>query len=154
MGAEIETLVQALEMLQARLDALEERLAKNESVLMDELIGGLTKLYQGNMRMQGVKGLRERHGGLFEKVLGPYTELYPEDDLFEKVYDLLEGAKGADSEWNDEKEMDSLKKLATAMMDKFKKIAPKAEEVAVQVELSPEEELGKLVEARKKRVNE
>ena len=64
-----ERVVQALELLAEKLDALEERVAKNESVLMDEIIGGITKLYDTNMRSNSVKEFRGKHGGLFEGVM-------------------------------------------------------------------------------------
>ncbi|MFZ1057951.1 MAG: hypothetical protein WAP47_02025, partial [Candidatus Rokuibacteriota bacterium] len=57
----IAAIAAVMELFASKLEALEERQAKLESVVVDEIIGGISNLYNDNMRVEGIKGLKGKY---------------------------------------------------------------------------------------------
>jgi hypothetical protein len=135
---QMDPVLKCIELLIGKVEELEDRLQKLECVVMDDLIGGVEKLYKGNLRTTGVKGIQDKYGHLFEPHMGAIKELEPDSDLFGSLYDLIEEARGGDPEWNDEKELASITGAATSIGEKLMKLrgsipeGAKPEEPAVE----------------------
>ena len=85
----VHPLIEAFELLASRVEKLEH-------ALFEELFGGIEKLYSENQRKQGVGGIREKYGELFEPHREVMSELDPDTDVYERIYDLLDQMEGDD----------------------------------------------------------
>ncbi len=122
----VQALCEVVAMLAEKLDSAMERLGKLEGLVVDEIIGGLDGLYQDNLRVEGIKGLKGKYGELFGPHEGTFKELY-DADVYEKLFDMLEGMKGEEG-FSEEAGDTKVKGLAAQMAEKFGKLkAPPAE---------------------------
>jgi hypothetical protein len=121
-----------IEMLIGKVEQLEERLTYNEKLVVDDLFGGIDRLYKSNKRNQSIDGLKGKYGEMFSPHMDALKELSPDEDLYETLHDTLEQMRGGDAEWNDEKESGTVGEMAKMIGDKIAKI--KGAPVAVEVE--------------------
>jgi hypothetical protein len=122
IAAALGTVIDAVESLQKSYDDLEH-------LVNDEIIGGVQKLYQENVRMDGIAGIKAKYGEQLSPYEGVFQALVddPNADIYSKLYDKLEELKsGAD--YNPDTE-DS---YVTSLLDKLKASAP-APAVAVEI---------------------
>ena len=140
-----------LEQIIAKVDASEQRLQKLEGLVQDEIIGGITKLYDENMRFENIEGLRAKHGPMFEGMEEPFKDLY-DSDLWEKLQDLLDELKAGEG-YTDEMGDSKIKEIAEQLKTKLAKLkgenGQKPEAVAVEVtkavpELSMEDRIKRM----------
>lgn len=82
--AMIAPLVEAVTMLTQRVEELER-------LVIDELFGGIEKLHKDNTRKMGIDGLRGKYGSMFEPHMETLKSINPDQDVFEIIYDLLDG---------------------------------------------------------------
>ena len=132
-----------LEQMRAAQEAAEERLAKLESTVMDEIIGGITKLYDENTRFENIGGLKTKYSELFGDAEGAFKDLY-DADLWEKLQDLIDELKG-DEAYTDEMGDSKVQEIAAQLKAKLAKLRgeeaePEGAAVAVEVEKSDEPE--------------
>jgi hypothetical protein len=135
----IAALAGVLELLASKLEALEERQTKLESVVVDEIIGGISGLYNDNMRLEGIKGLKGKYADLFGPHEGAFQELYG-GDVYEKLFDMLEELKGGEG-FTDELGDSKIKEIATQLQEKLSKVKGSekpAEPVAAELEVKTE----------------
>jgi hypothetical protein len=78
----IAPLVEAVTMLTQRVEELER-------LVVDELFGGIEKLYGENTRKKGIEGCRGKYGSMFEPHMETLKAINPDQDVFEIIYDLL-----------------------------------------------------------------
>lgn len=134
---QMEPVFKVLELLINKVEEVENRLQKLECVVMDDLIGGIEGLYKSNTRAQGIKDIQGKYGHLFDPHMDAIKELEPDSDLYDALYEMLDSVKGADPEWNDEKELSSVSNFATSIGDRIGKIrgsAPPPEAPATEGE--------------------
>jgi hypothetical protein len=135
----LEQVVAAGEAQAAQLSALEERAQKLESLVMDEIIGGIKSLYDDNMRTTGIEGLKSKYTQ-FSPFEGDFKEL-TQQDIWSELYDALQGVKDEERDGLVGSIHDGLK----SKFDKLKGVAPAtAVQVAIKKESAPE---GESVEA-------
>jgi len=132
-----------LEQMRAAQEAAEERLAKLESTVMDEIIGGITKLYDENTRFENIGGLKTKYAELFGDAEGSFKDMY-DADLWEKLQDLIDELKG-DEAYTDEMGDSKIQEVAAQLKAKLAKLRgeeaePEGAAVAVEVEKSDEPE--------------
>jgi hypothetical protein len=110
-------------------------LAELKRVVMDELIGGVTKLYNENQRFEKIGGLKTKYGDLFGENEGAFKNLY-DKDLWEALQDYLDEG-GFDEEGGDAE----VKKLAEQLKAKIEALkgGPAATEVTTVTEEKPAE---------------
>ena len=129
----MEEMAQVCEVIGALIDqveALQKQVATLSATVYDDMIGGMDKLYQANMRVEKVDGLRTKFGDLFKDAEGPYGTL-TKGSLYEDLADELEGVS--------DEEMDGkVKTLAADLLERIKAIKGEPEAAAV-VETKPEE---------------
>lgn len=134
-----EPILKVLEILCNLVDTLDQRLGKLEEVVMDDIIGGVETLYKGNLRAKGVDGLRGKYKDLFEPHMGALKEMAPDEDVFDKLYDLIEEARSGE-DWDDGREGTMAEEMARAIGEKVSKIKGEAPAPEVAVEAEPEGE--------------
>lgn len=135
----MEPILKVLEILCSMVESLEEEVKMLRGVVMDDIIGGIDSLYKSNQRGIGVEGLRGKYGKLFDPHTDALKELSPDEDVFDKLYDLIESAKGGEG-WDDTKEGDMATSLASGIAAKIAKIkgeAPAAEGESPAAEEAP-----------------
>ncbi len=156
--AMIDPIRQAILLLEERLKAYDIRIEAIEKVL-NELLIGITQLYDRNKREMGISSFREKHGGLYDSARGPWEALAKAGlidsglGLDDGLYDAIEKLKSGDAEWNDDKEIDAIKKFAAGLTGKLKELSKSipVESAEMEIELTPEQKAMKDVEALKAR---
>jgi len=122
----INPIIEALELLTNRVEELER-------LVIDELFGGIEKLYKENQRTTGVGALRDKYGELFSPHSSALEALAPGEDVFEKIYDLLDG-----QEMDDTGRDEAVKGFAGSLAEKIARIkgeAPASDGAPVTVEI-------------------
>jgi len=127
----LEPFAKVLDILIDKVEELEARIEANEKLVIDDLFGGIDRMYKQNLRTQSVDGLRSKYGDLFNPHADALKELAPDEDIYDTLHDILEPMKGQEG-WGDEQEFEAVKNAATAIADKIAKI--KGTPVAVEVE--------------------
>jgi hypothetical protein len=153
-AAQLEPLVKVIEMLCDKFEALEERVEALDKLVTEEIIGGITTLYNEKSRLSGISGITEKYKDKFD----PYKDFYSEvagGDLYEKLYDEIQSMKEGREDWNDEEEGAKVGELAEMLGGKFNKIkgigAPTAVEVEIQKTEAPQDDgLSKIRSMRSK----
>lgn len=137
----VSSLAGVMELFAEKLEALEARQSKLESVVVDEIIGGISGLYNDNMRLEGIKGLKGKYADLFAPHEGAFKELYG-GDVYEKLFDMLEELKGGEG-FTDEIGDSKIKEIAGQLSAKLSKVkgaeAPAPEVAAVEVKSEEKE---------------
>lgn len=83
-----------LELICAKIDEQAEGLSKLTSVVMDEIIGGVKKLYDSNQRRSKLESLRERLAPELGEYEDGFKAAYPNADLYEGVLSMLDERRG------------------------------------------------------------
>lgn len=136
----IQALIQSLS---DRLTNIEEHVTKLESLVMDQIIGGLTDLYGKAQREQGISGIREKYGDLFNPLSDGFSFAAkiggkPDADMFSSLYDLVDGMK-KDGTWSEESELSKMQESAQQLAD-FLSELKSAPDVPVMEKKAPDGE--------------
>jgi hypothetical protein len=149
--SKFETVAGVLDTIVAKIDAYEERIASLEKTLMEDMIGGIRKLYADNVRTEGLEGLKSKYGDLFNPHMDAFKEFYPSEDLWSRLYDSLESMKGQDG-YSDEMGDKRVREIADQLGAKVAKVrGPVAAKVEVATpEAGEVDPMSALVESVKK----
>lgn len=137
----LEPIVTVLKQMLDKMAAMDDEIDGLEKLVNEEIIGGITNLYNTKERLSGISGLSSKYGEL----MGPYKDFYSEmtdgADLYEKLYDELEEFK-ASAESVDDAAIDAkVQELASILKSKFEKVQGLGKpqmEVEIEVEKKPE----------------
>jgi hypothetical protein len=129
--AMLEPFAKVLEILIDKVEQLEERLEANERMVIDDLFGGIDKMYKQNLRTKAVGGLRDKYGDMFAPHMDALSELAPGEDIYEALHDMLDPMRAGEG-WDDEKELGTVKDVAQSIADKIAKIKGAPVDVEVQ----------------------
>lgn len=154
-------LVDAVLALCEKVKAIDEKLEGLDKIVMDEIIGGVTNLYNERKRMSGIDEL----SGKYKEKFSPYEGFFKElsgSDLYDALYDEIQNMKGENPEWDDEKESSAIEQILgniKAKHDKIKGIEPPVEGVAIEVstaqaEPDEKEKLAERIRAMRKKAPE
>jgi hypothetical protein len=124
-----------IQMLASKLEDVEGRMYKVESMVVDDLFGGIDRLYKSNVRAKGIDDMRGKYGDIFNPHVDAIRELSPEDadGFWDKIYDLVEEMKSEEG-FNDEVMDERLKGAASSIGEKIAKLKGDSAPVAVEVE--------------------
>ncbi len=130
-------------LIQSLVDAilhLAERLECLEKYVHEDFVGGIKKLYQSNVRNEGIEGLKGKYGDKLSRFEPAIKALFGEDyDTFGNLHDHLEGLKKSSDGWDDEKEGGAIEELLSRFGGAFKGTEePKEEAMEEEVKEAPE----------------
>jgi hypothetical protein len=114
----MEPILKVLEIMIDKMEELESRLEANEKLVVDDLFGGIDKMYNDNLRKQSVDGLRGKYKDLFEPHMGALSELAPGEDIYDALHEILEPLRQGEG-WDDEKELGAVSGAAEAIAKKI-----------------------------------
>jgi hypothetical protein len=118
----LKPIVEALELVASRLDALTESHGQLEKIVMDDIIGGVKGLYDTNMRTNGISELKGKYGSMFEPLAPAWKDLSGEDsDLMEKLYDIVDELKHGE-DYSDEKADSTIKDIHSKLLERVKNV--------------------------------
>lgn len=151
----LEALVSALEIVIDEVENLRHCVDDLEHKVNDEIIGGVTNLYNENLRLDGIAGLKAKYG----EQIGPFEGVFqaladdPNADIYSKLYDKLQELKSGEG-YTEESEG----KYVSDLLERLKAAAPKPAAVEVvqvekSVEPSEEEALTAKIRAMKKKAS-
>lgn len=107
-----------IEALISKVEELEERVAKTESLVIDDLFGGIQKLYDENVRGQGIDELKSKYGDLFNPHLDALKEIEPDTDVYGKLHDFMSTFKQS-PDYSDEMGDTTMKDIASQLAAKI-----------------------------------
>ena len=134
--AMLEPILKVVEILVSKVEELEERICANENLVVDELFGGIEKLYQSNMRTKSIEGIKGKYGSLFDPHMEALKELAPDEDLYETLHDMIESAKGEEG-FDEESSVKSAVDAIAQKIAKVKGVPAQAEVTIETVEEKP-----------------
>lgn len=129
----LQAIVAALETIIDEVETLKKCHEELEHKVNDEIIGGITKLYNENVRMDGISSVKSRYGEQFKPYEGVFQALVddPNADIYANLYEKLEEMKSGEG-YNEEAESG----YVTSLLDKLKASAP-APAIAVEISEEP-----------------
>lgn len=137
----LEPFAKVLDIVISKLEELEERIQANEKLVVDELFGGIEKLYKQNMRTKGIEGLKGKYGSMFEPHMEALKELAPNEDLYEALHDMLDQVRGQEG-FDEEGTVKSVAEGIAQKIAKVRGIPADGVQVEVQkVEAMPGDEI-------------
>ena len=134
-AVKFEAVANVLDQVVSKLDSLEERLCAIEKTVLEDMIGGIKKLYGDNMRASGIEEIKAKYGPMFDPYMDSVKEMYPDMDLHGRLYDTLSEMRGGEG-YTDDMGDARVKEIADALRAKVEKIRGPAP-VAAAVEGSP-----------------
>lgn len=142
-----------------KIAAMDDEIDATAKLVNDDLIGGITNLYNTRKRQSGIEEMSSKYGPM----MGPYKDFYSEisngADIYEKLYDELEEFKQS-AEGIDDAAVDAeVQRLADILKSKFEKIKglggqPEAAPLAVEVEVASGEPAEEKAEDAKEEMKE
>ena len=129
-------IIKVLEMVIDKFEALEERVECLDKLVTEEIIGGITKLYNEKSRAGGISSMMDKYKDKFDPYKDFYGEMTDGSDLYEKLFDEISEMKGSTPDWNDEVEGSKVGELAEVLKSKFEKVKGMGAPVAASIEVS------------------
>ena len=154
--AAIKALSAQVEAMGDRLNNLEQHVSKLESVVMDQIIGGLTDMYNKSSRDQGLASIQQKYGDLFSPLADGFKYAAQlggnqDADMFSSLYDLIDGMK-KDGTWSEEAELAKMQEAAQQLVD-FLQSLKSAPDVSLPAKEEPKPE-GKAAPTEQKPADE
>lgn len=153
----LEPIVTVIKQMLDKIGAMDEEIDGLAKLVNEEIIGGITNLYNTKERMSGISSLSEKYGSL----MGPYKDFYSEmtdgKDVYEALYDELDEFKKTAESVDDAQVDAKVAELANLLKGKFEKVrgmsGPQMEvEIEVEKKDETEEDPFQKVLAMKKRL--
>ena len=120
--AALEPIVTVMQNMLDKMAAMDEEIDALSKLVNEEIIGGITNLYNSKQRMSGISSLQEKYGSL----MGPYKDFYADltdgHDIFEELYDDLDDLKKQTPEWSDESEASRVNALVDELKARLDKM--------------------------------
>jgi len=129
-------IIKVLEMVIDKFEALEERVECLDKLVTEEIIGGITKLYNEKSRAGGISSMMDKYKDKFDPYKDFYGEMTDGSDLYEKLFDEINEMKGSNPEWNDEVEGSKVGELADILKSKFEKVKGMGAPVEASIEVA------------------
>ena len=118
----IKPIVTVMQQMLDKIALMDEELDSLTKLVNEEIIGGITNLYNSKCRLSGISELQAKYGEL----MGPYKDFYSEltdgSDIYEKLYDELEEFKSSAEDIDDAAVDAKIRELADILKSKFDKI--------------------------------
>ena len=134
-AAQDQTLIQ--QMIAEAIGPLREQIELLTQIVDDEIIGGVTTLYQSQQKMSEIQRLQEQYGN--DEMFGPDMQSFYKDatdgkDLFEMLHSDLSDAKSSTPDWSDDMEGPLIQKLHGGLKEKMLKLRGASAPAPVAVE--------------------
>ena len=118
----IKPIVTVMQQMLDKIAAMDDELDALNKLVNEEIIGGITNLYNSKQRLSGISDLQAKYGELMGQYKDFYSEMTDGSDIYEKLYDELEEYK-AGSDGADDAAIESrVKELSDILKAKFDKI--------------------------------
>jgi hypothetical protein len=156
---------QLLEMLIDKVEEIDERSTKLEHAVIDDLFGGIERMYKDNLKVKGVGEIKAKYGEMFAPHMDVLKQTDPDSDIFEMLHNQREDMRGSDG-YSDEMFDGKVAGYAQAIAEKIAELKangtiPAGAEVEVKVdgvvggggeseELSPAQKLVRSVRDKNK----
>lgn len=135
LDEKLNPIITVIKQMLDKMGLMDEELDSLAKLVNEEIIGGITNLYNTKERLSGISGLSSKYGEMFSPYKDFYSELTDGSDIYEKLYDELSEVKKGSESWSDDDEMNKIKEIAEMLKGKFDKIrgVPAATEIEVEV---------------------
>jgi len=117
--AMLEPIVTVIKQILDKMAAMDEEISALGKLVNEEIIGGITNLYNSKQRSAGIDGLQEKYGPVMGQYKDFYQDLKQDGDIYGDLYDDLDELKASSADWNDEAEASRVNELADMLKQKL-----------------------------------
>jgi len=121
--AMLDPIITVIKQMLDKMAAMDEEIDALTKLVNEEIIGGITNLYNSKQRMSGISSMSEKYG----EMVSPYKDFYGElsggKDIFEELYNDLDEMKSKSEDWSDEKEAARVQQLADELKGRLERMA-------------------------------
>ena len=121
--AQLEPIITVIKQILDKMAAMDEEIDALTKLVNEEIIGGITNLYNSKQRMSGISSMSEKYG----EMVSPYKDFYGElsggRDIFEELYNDLDEMKSKSEDWSDEKEAARVQQLADELKSRLERMS-------------------------------
>lgn len=119
---QLQPIITVMKQMLDKMAAMDEEIDALSKLVNEEIIGGITNLYNSKQRISGVSSLQEKYG----KLMGPYKDFYSDltdgHDVYEELYDDLDEVKKSTEDWSDEREAEYVNSLIDQLKSRLEKM--------------------------------
>ena len=119
---QLQPIITVIQQMLDKIEAMDNEIDSLSKLVNEEIIGGITNLYNSKQRMSGISCLQEKYG----KIMGPYKDFYSDltdgHDVYEELYDELDEVKKSAEDWNDEREASYVNSLIDELKSRLDKM--------------------------------
>lgn len=146
---QLEPLIAIMESILNQVQILTERVDNNEKLLMDDVIGGITRTYQHQEKQYGLNDLSQKYGSKLDPYKDFYSELTGGNDAIADLYEDIQEMKNKVEEWDDTKEGEFVNKALEQLENKLQSLSkfakkPEVVETEIEVKVEPEKEVSEV----------
>jgi len=138
----LEPVISSIQELVQLVSEDHEKLELLGHLVQDELIGGITSVYEKHQRDKGIAGLSEKYGEAFGPFKDFFSELSGGKDVYEALFEDLEELKGSSEGWDDDKEKARVDEVVGGLKSKRDSLSkfgqPAVSEIEVEIKKEPE----------------
>lgn len=149
----LEPIVTVIQQMLNKIEAMDEELDSLAKLVNEEIIGGITNLYNTKERLSKVSCLKEKFGPKMDQYSDFYKEM-TDKDIYEGLYDEIEELKASAENLDDsaiDAKVDELSNILKAKMEKIKGFGVPAVAASVEVvENGPDKLVEKLRQMKAK----
>jgi len=121
--AQLDPIITVIKQILDKMASMDEEIDALKKLVNEEIIGGITNLYNSKQRMSGISSMSEKYG----EIVSPYKDFYGElsggRDIFEELYNDLDEMKSKSEDWSDEKEAARVQQLADELKGRLERMA-------------------------------
>ena len=121
--AQLDPIITVIKQILDKMASMDEEIDALKKLVKEEIIGGITNLYNSKQRMSGISSMSEKYG----EIVSPYKDFYGElsggRDIFEELYNDLDEMKSKSEDWSDEKEAARVQQLADELKGRLERMA-------------------------------
>lgn len=128
-------IIEAIELLMQAVETISDKLDTLEKVVMDDIIGGVKELHDGNVRSMNISNVRDKYSSVFDPLESSWKD---EGDIYEKIFDKIEELKGL-ADYSEEMEGAEVNNIAEMLQKKVDVNPSTSNDPVAEVEESSEE---------------
>ena len=119
---QLQPIITVIQQMLDKIEAMDEEIDSLSKLVNEEIIGGITNLYNSKQKLSGISSLQEKYGAM----MGPYKDFYSDltdgHDVYEELYDDLDEVKKSAEDWSDEKEAEYVNSLIDELKSRLDKM--------------------------------
>ena len=119
---QLQPIITVIQQMLDKMAAMDEEIDSLTKLVNEEIIGGITNLYNSKQRVSGISSLSEKYGDKMGQYKDFYSDLTGGADIYESLYDELDELKKDSEDWGDEKEAARIDELVNELKSRLERM--------------------------------